>query len=98
MLELRTVTWWLATRQPARIGLDKVPSAAFVEGLLSDSGKDKRDAAKKRENVDGDQLLKSGKWLTPQVGTLSASPVFRWFRLTSRLPIAGSGRIDSGDS
>lgn len=67
MLELRTITWWIATRQPARIGLDKVPSAAFVEGLLADCGKEKRDAAKKREQtIDGEALIKSGKWLTPQ--------------------------------
>ena len=67
MLELRTITWYMATRQPHRIGLDKVPSAAFVEGLLADCGKEKRDAAKKREHTDGEALIKSGKWLTQQV-------------------------------
>jgi hypothetical protein len=48
MLELRTLTWWLATRG-TRIGLDRVPSAALVEGLLAEWGKEKKDASRKRK-------------------------------------------------
>jgi hypothetical protein len=67
VLELRTITWWIACRQPARIGLDRVASAAFVEGLLADAGKEKRDAAKKREHIDVEDMTKEGKWLTQTV-------------------------------
>ena len=34
MLELRTITWYIAQRPPGRIGLDRVPSAALVEVRL----------------------------------------------------------------
>jgi hypothetical protein len=66
MLELRTITWFMATRG-TRIGLDRVPSAALVEGLLAEWGKEKRDAAKKREHVDCDELIAQGRWLSREV-------------------------------
>ena len=51
------------------MGLDRIPSAALVEGLLADWSKEKRDAAKKREHIDCDQLVASGRWLSPEVRT-----------------------------
>jgi hypothetical protein len=38
-----------------------------VQGLLAECAKEKRDAAKKREQTDGEALTQSGKWLTPTV-------------------------------
>ena len=65
MLELRTLTWFLATRGK-KIGLDAVPSAPLVEGLLAEWGQEKRKGSKKREHVDCDQLIAGGTWLSRQ--------------------------------
>ena len=59
------MTWFLASC--LRQNLDAVPSAALVEGLLAEAGKEKRDAARKREHTDADELVEAGKWLTPTV-------------------------------
>lgn len=81
MLELRTLTWFMATRG-ARIGLDRVPSAPLVEGLLAEWGKEKRDAAKKREHVDCDELVAQGRWLTREVSRGAGLPAqHRTYRL-----------------
>jgi hypothetical protein len=77
-LELRTATWWIAGRTP-RISLDKVPSAAFVEGLLHDCGKEKRDAAKRREHKDSAEMVADGKWLSPQDQSALTSAVASYF-------------------
>ena len=68
-LELRTATWYIASC--LRQNLDAVPSAGFVEGMLAEAGKEKRDASRRREHIDADELVEAGKWLTPSVRALS---------------------------
>lgn len=76
MLELRTITWFIAVRG-GRMGLDRIPSAPLVEGVLADWNKEKRDAAKRREHVDCDELVAAGRWLSREVRTSLARPSAR---------------------